>query len=326
MFGILLLPAWWKPLRPYIFCENIIRGIRYGPNQRNFLDVYLPAPSKKSQSSDPQTHKSPVAVLVWGGAWIIGYKAWPFILAQELARNGVLCVSIDYRNFPQGNVVDMVEDVNNAMNWVFENIECLGGDPDCITLIGQSAGAHLTTLSLLHQASDKTDYGVWDCSRLKHYVGISGAYDLVALKPILDKHGLEESLFREVMNQDLISNSPLFYVRSNHRTIDTSKLPPITLIHGTGDKTITSAFTRVFAEELIQYDVMVDTHIFPGKSHTDFFLEDPIEGIGEPFFQYLYSIIFQTPYKKLSDGKHRLTQEGYAPRFLVNLARLANPF
>jgi prenylcysteine alpha-carboxyl methylesterase len=326
MFGLLLTPAWWKPLRPYIFCENIIRGIRYGPNQRNLLDIYLPTLPKNTKFPNPQSSKTPVAVLVWGGAWIIGYKAWPFIIAQELARNGILCVSIDYRNFPQGNVVDMVEDVNNAMNWVFDNIDSFGGDPDNITLMGQSAGAHLTTLSLLHQANDEKEFGVWDCSRLKHYVGISGAYDLVALKPILDKHGLEESLFRELMNQDLISNSPLFYIRGNHKTIDPSKLPPITLIHGTGDKTISSAFTRVFAEELIHYNVMVDTHIFPGKSHTDFFLEDPIEGIGEPFVQYLYSIIFQTPYSKIQNGKHRLTQEGYAPSFIVKLARMANPF
>jgi len=315
IFAMLLLPAWWRPLLPYLFSKNILRGIPYGPNTRNGLDIYMPNNTSRIGSR-------PVAVLVWGGAWTIGYKVWPFILAQELAERGTLCVVIDYRNFPQGNIINMIEDINTAMTWTFNNIALYGGNPEEITLIGQSAGAHLTVLSLLQQVKGIQENMKWDYSRLRHYVGMSGAYDLVSLKPILDRHGLDEVLFSSIMDHDLISNSPLFYLRSNFANKDSNELPPITLVHGTKDKTISSDFTLLFGEELRKFNIQVQTRIFEGKSHTDFFLEDIIEGIGEPFVEFLHNIIHQIdpiPNKNIKS-------ESFTHPIFVRMARVVNPF
>ncbi|GFH05736.1 carboxylic ester hydrolase [Haematococcus lacustris] len=53
-----------------------------------------------------------------GGAWSIGYKAWGAILAERLSAAGALVATIDYRNFPQGNALDMLQDVNTGISWV----------------------------------------------------------------------------------------------------------------------------------------------------------------------------------------------------------------
>jgi hypothetical protein len=41
-------------------------------------------------------------------------------------EQGVLVVSLDYRNFPQGTVSDMVQDVTTGVWWVQQNIDKWG--------------------------------------------------------------------------------------------------------------------------------------------------------------------------------------------------------
>jgi len=222
----------------------------------------------------------------------------------------------------------MVEDINTAMNWTFKNVSHYGGNPAEVYLIGQSAGAHLTMLSLLQQVK-AGDAALWQYSQLKHFVGISGAYDLVSLKPILDKHGLAEVLFRAIMDQDIVSNSPIDYLKENfgnqvNNCVD--KTPPITLVHGTKDKTVSSDFTLAFAEELSRFKFKVQTKIFEGKSHTDFFLEDMIEGNGESFVDYLCSIILHKNINSSNDDHINILDKPYCNPFLVKLARIVNPF
>jgi Carboxylesterase family len=53
---------------------------------------------------------------------------------------GILTIVPDYRNFPQGDVEDMVTDVIAAVSWTSKNAESYGGDPEKIVLAGQSAG------------------------------------------------------------------------------------------------------------------------------------------------------------------------------------------
>ena len=91
----------------------------------------------------------PVVIFVSGGAWIIGYRMWGFLLGLALQRAGVLCVCVDYRNFPQAGMPSMVDDVAAACAWVRNHIGAYGGDPTNLSLVGQSAGAHLTALHLL---------------------------------------------------------------------------------------------------------------------------------------------------------------------------------
>ena len=53
---------------------------------------------------------------------------------------GILTIVPDYRNFPQGNVEDMVTDIVAAIAWASKNARSYGGDPHKLVLAGQSAG------------------------------------------------------------------------------------------------------------------------------------------------------------------------------------------
>ena len=47
----------------------------------------------------------------------------------------------------------MMSDVDMSVQWVFDNVENFGGDKDNVTLVGQSAGAHLGSMVLLTKAA-----------------------------------------------------------------------------------------------------------------------------------------------------------------------------
>eukprot|EP01084_Bolivina_argentea_P124003 219741_1 len=97
-------------------------------------------------------NKYPVVIFLSGGAWIIGYKAWGAFMGMLLAQLGVIFVSPDYRNFPQGTISDMVTDATTAIQWTYDNIHKYGGDKNNIYVTSQSAGAHIGALTMLLQA------------------------------------------------------------------------------------------------------------------------------------------------------------------------------
>lgn len=113
-------------------------------------------------------------VFVTGGMWIIGYKAWGALLALSLMKQGFIVASLDYRNFPQGTVGDMVQDVGVGIGWVVKRAAALGGDPTNVVVVGQSAGAHLAATAILRQVEwELGGYGLsspWSPASLAGFV------------------------------------------------------------------------------------------------------------------------------------------------------------
>jgi carboxylesterase type B len=67
---------------------------------------------------------------------------------SRFARDGIVCVTINYRvgadgflYLGAGNANRGLLDQVAALEWVQENIAAFGGDPDNVTVFGQSAGA-----------------------------------------------------------------------------------------------------------------------------------------------------------------------------------------
>ncbi|MBQ6577269.1 MAG: carboxylesterase family protein [Bacteroidales bacterium] len=114
-----------------------------------YLNVWTKAPGKTSK-------KLPVAMWIHGGGYTAGWGFEPEMEGTEWAKKDVVLVTINYRlgvfgflNHPflaaesghnsSGNygILDQIA----ALKWVYNNISQFGGDPDNITIFGQSAGA-----------------------------------------------------------------------------------------------------------------------------------------------------------------------------------------
>lgn len=111
-----------------------------------YLDVITPAKSKDEAL--------PVMVWIHGGGFVTGYYAMP--TGAHLAKKGVVFVGIAYRTGALGflalpelskesgkgvsgnyGLMDQIQ----ALKWVKENIAAFGGDPNKVTIFGESAGA-----------------------------------------------------------------------------------------------------------------------------------------------------------------------------------------
>ncbi|MGW3646352.1 carboxylesterase/lipase family protein [Streptomyces sp. NPDC000878] len=90
----------------------------------------------------------PVMVWIHGGALTRGSSAVPVYDGHAFARDGVVFVSVNYRLgvegyglFPDAPPNPGLRDQLAALEWVRASIAAFGGDPDRVTVFGQSAGA-----------------------------------------------------------------------------------------------------------------------------------------------------------------------------------------
>lgn len=88
--------------------------------------------------------------MVWlhGGAFSNGSGSATAYSGSAFARDGVVCVTVNYRLGVDGFLhLDGVPDNRGlldqiaALEWVRDNIAAFGGDPDRVTVFGESAGA-----------------------------------------------------------------------------------------------------------------------------------------------------------------------------------------
>ncbi|XP_047990815.1 juvenile hormone esterase-like [Leguminivora glycinivorella] len=119
-----------------------------------YLNVYTP----ELEPANPL----PVMVYIHGGAFKSGSGNDDFYGPDFLVKQGVILVTINYRLEVLGFLCLDTEDVPGnagmkdqvaALRWVKSNIDQFGGDPDNVTLFGQSAGGASTAFHVLSPMS-----------------------------------------------------------------------------------------------------------------------------------------------------------------------------
>src|SRR6185312_511638 len=99
-------------------------------------------------SPDPGGAALPVMVWIYGGGYRFGASSLTGYDGTALARQNVVVVTFNHRIGVEGyaylpgvpanrGLLDQVA----ALGWVRENIAAFGGDPDRVTVFGESAGA-----------------------------------------------------------------------------------------------------------------------------------------------------------------------------------------
>src|SRR5208283_1180331 len=159
-------------------------------------------------SSDTQPgNGKPVMVWLHGGAYVLGSSSQPLYDGRRLVGSGdVVVVTVNYRLGALG-FLDLssfdtarrrfdsnigLRDVLAALGWVRDNIAAFGGDPQRVTLFGESAGAGIVTTLLASPAAEGLFAGAIAQSSPATSVYDRGRARRVAVA-LLDKLGIAAS-------------------------------------------------------------------------------------------------------------------------------------
>jgi len=134
-------PIAWQLEQPGVLAELVTPE---GPNDEDCLSLNVFTPSLGADDL-------PVLVWIHGGGFYSGAGSESIYRGESFARDGVVCVTINYRLGPLGflyvgddgddgagdyGILDQIA----ALRWVQQNIAAFGGDPSRVTIAGQSAG------------------------------------------------------------------------------------------------------------------------------------------------------------------------------------------
>jgi len=172
------------------------------------------------------SEKRPVFVWLYGGGYTEGSTAVPVYDGEQLARRGLVVVTINYRlgvfgflahpeltkesdHNASGNYGTL--DQIAALEWVQKNIAAFGGDPGRVTIAGQSAGANSVhnlvasplAKGLFHRAIAESGSGVISNNRVVTMAEAESA----GLKYAESKGSKSIAALRAISWQDLVNGT-----------------------------------------------------------------------------------------------------------------------
>lgn len=161
-----------QPMQNFIYNDMVFRS---KPKSEDCLYLNVWTPAKSDQE------RLPVLVYFYGGGFMAGDGSEPRYDGESMARKGIVTLTVNYRlgvfgflslpeltkESPQhasGNYGLM--DQAAALRWVQQNIAAFGGDPNKVTIAGQSAGS----MSVSAQMTSPLSKGLFSAA-----IGESGA-------------------------------------------------------------------------------------------------------------------------------------------------------
>ena len=219
---------------------GIHRGLAFGPEPRQKLDVYVP-----SGLAAP----APVLLFFYGGGWQGGDRGDYLAFGQAFASAGMVAVVADYRLYPQVKYPGFVEDAAGALAFVRAHAAQYGGDPDRIFLAGHSAGAYNAVMLASEPSFIAAKGGSLDW--IKGVIGIAGPYNFL---PMRDPVYVD--MFHGTNNTD---SMPVHHVDGPR--------PPMLLISGSNDDTVRPSNTNDMSERLRRFGSDVKVIFYKGVGH-----------------------------------------------------------
>ncbi len=183
----------WKSPQPVVPWEGVKKADKFapGPMQDTAFGAMLGGPQEVSEDclylnvwtgAKKIDEKLPVMVWIYGGGFGIGMTSSPAYDGTNLAKKGVVLVSVAYRVGPMGFLAHPelsseggggsgtygIQDQIAGLKWVKENIASFGGDPGNVTIFGESAGgfsvfmltASPVAKGLFHRAISESGGGI----------------------------------------------------------------------------------------------------------------------------------------------------------------------
>ncbi|MEO1889442.1 MAG: alpha/beta hydrolase [Cycloclasticus sp.] len=202
--------------------STLVANIQYGALAKQQLDIHQPAHLKTN---------APVILFFYGGRWQTGSKEEYQFVGQSLAKRGFITVIADYRVFPNVEFPNFINDGALATQWVLNNIVRYGGDHSNVYLMGHSAGAHMAAMLIANKKFlAEQQVNITD---IRGFIGLSGPYDFKITDDDIKQVFRQASSYKDTQ--------PITFIDGSE--------PPMLLLHGQKDKTLSVTNSQHMAEK-----------------------------------------------------------------------------
>ncbi|KAN0116873.1 alpha/beta-hydrolase [Hyaloscypha variabilis] len=180
----------WQPPSPPTSWTGTRDATEFGASPIQTVDTGLPVGIKTSEdclflnvwtTNLEATAQQPVMCWIFGGGFLNGSSSMPNWHGNGLAGRGVTVVSINYRlgafgflAHPEAGCNFAVLDWVAALKWISRNIRAFGGDPNNVTVFGQSSGgAAVRALLSTPSARGLFHRGIIQSAGFEEYASVS---------------------------------------------------------------------------------------------------------------------------------------------------------
>lgn len=228
------------------------------------LDVYTPKTNNRKETF-------PAVLLIHGGGWLTGSKENQRVMAQHLALNGYVAITVSYRLGFEASYPAAVIDLKDAIIWIRKHAKKHYVIPNKISVLGASAGAQLATLlgvtpnSSLYEPDSKIS------DEVQAIINIDGIVSFVHPEAEAESNPDKTSMAGIWLNGEKDKNykiwkeaSPLEYVGSN--------TPPTLFINSSNERFHAGRDDMISILNI--YNIYNETHTIPNTPHS-FWLINP---------------------------------------------------
>lgn len=256
-YEVTVIPDWTSDSEAARASLDCTIDIRYGEGEKQKLDVF--------RCGDAT---APVLVYFHGGYWQRGDKSIYSFIATPFVAAGVNVVVVGYDLCPSVTITRISEQAREAMAYIFRNADELKINRDRITVMGHSAGGHITQMMMATDWPAFADDLPGDLIR----AGIPVS-PLSYLEPVRLTEALNAGIRMDAAEAN--AESPM----TNH--------PPVTdaaqlVVVGGAETEEFHRQARMYVEKYATASRPIDLYIVPGVDHFDELnvLADP----ASPFF------------------------------------------
>ena len=213
--------------------------------------------------------KSPCIIWICGGAWQQMSRSAHLAYLTDLARQGFVVASVQYRTSNEAVFPAQLQDVKAAIRYLRAHAERYCIDSEHFGVMGESAGGHLTAMAAL--TGDRKEFDTGDYLEYSSAVQAACPWYLpadITRMPVnvqKDMQSAPESLLigmnAACHEKEALKACPVSYV--------TEQAPPFLLLHGICDRTVPFSQSEAMYDALEEKGADVQLIGIEGADHAD---------------------------------------------------------
>ena len=237
-----------------ITTDTAMLNLSYGADKTQIFDAFLPA--------NRSTENTKVIILIHGGSWVAGDKsdltALISILKTKFPKYAIFNINYRLSDYPSNIFPTQENDVNTAINFIYNNAKTKYLISNKYAFVGISAGAHLAMLQ-----GFKNNIMVMP-KAIASFCGPSDLNDMYN-NPVGGNQFISEGVAYAVGNTP--STDPFIYNTSSPVNYINKTSPPTILFQGGKDPYVSVTQATAVQSKLVNAGVVNKYVFYPNQGH-----------------------------------------------------------